>query len=102
MYNHIFIIGAPRSGTSWLHKLIGSHPKAASSVEINFFHEYLRPVLNAWEYDVKINETGQWKIGLPVLFSTEEKDKHITEVLTNMYNRIALTKPGCTAVVDKH
>jgi hypothetical protein len=37
----IFIVGNPRSGTSWLAQLLGSHPQLASSRESHLFNFYL-------------------------------------------------------------
>jgi len=101
-YQHIYIIGAPRSGTTWLQRLVGSHAGVASFSELNLFHGYLRPLLDAWAYEEKINATGEWKLGLPILYSIEERDKLISSWLTNVYQKIAATRPGCTHVLDKH
>jgi hypothetical protein len=45
----VFIIGAPRSGTTWLQALVGSHPSVCTSVEMTLFDCYLGPWLKRWE-----------------------------------------------------
>lgn len=41
----IFIVGHPRSGTSWLYKLVVRHPALAGGPESHLFDFYLRPFL---------------------------------------------------------
>lgn len=99
---HIYIIGAPRSGTTWLHTLVGSHPQVATFAELNTFHSYIRPLIQAWDREQMINETGKWKMGLPLLYSKQERDDVISKFLEDLYARVASAKPGCTHILDKH
>lgn len=41
----VFVIGHPRSGTSWLTDLLGEHPRLASARETHLFNLYLEPLL---------------------------------------------------------
>jgi hypothetical protein len=41
----IFVVGHPRSGTSWLYELVVSHPALAGGPETHLFDYYLRPLL---------------------------------------------------------
>lgn len=41
----VFIVGHPRSGTSWLYKLVVMHPEFAGGPESHLFDYYLRPLL---------------------------------------------------------
>jgi hypothetical protein len=101
-HKHIYIIGAPRSGTTWLHSMLGLHPNVASLAELNIFRSYLRPVLNAWELEEKINSSGKWRMGLPLLFPVYERDKLFKDLLQAVYQKVADSKPGSTHILDKH
>lgn len=41
----IFVVGHPRSGTSWLYKLLVNHPALAGGPETHLFDYYLKPFL---------------------------------------------------------
>ncbi len=45
----VFLVGCPRSGTTWLQKLLASHPKIHSGEESHFFSLYVGPQLRAWK-----------------------------------------------------
>lgn len=45
----VFLVGCPRSGTTWLQKLLASHPKIISGEESHFFSLYVGPQLRAWK-----------------------------------------------------
>jgi hypothetical protein len=46
--NLVFIVGCPRSGTTYLQKLLASHPKIHSGWESYIFAWYLGPLLRTW------------------------------------------------------
>jgi LPS sulfotransferase NodH len=47
--NMVFLVGCPRSGTTWLQKLLASHPKIRSAEESHVFSIYVGPQLRAWK-----------------------------------------------------
>lgn len=47
----IFIVGHPRSGTSWLNKLVSSHPNLAGAPESHLFNLYLAPFFKKHDRD---------------------------------------------------
>jgi hypothetical protein len=47
-HNLILIVGSPRSGTTWLQKLLAAHPLVQTGQESDIFDEYLGPQLRAW------------------------------------------------------
>ncbi len=51
--NIVFIVGCPRSGTTWLRKLLASHPKVHSGGESHLFAWYLGSQLRASKKDFK-------------------------------------------------
>jgi LPS sulfotransferase NodH len=46
--NMVFLVGCPRSGTTWLQKLLASHPRIHSGEESHFFSLYVGPQLRSW------------------------------------------------------
>jgi aminoglycoside phosphotransferase (APT) family kinase protein len=44
----VFLVGCPRSGTTWHQKLLASHPRIRSGEESHFFSLYVGPQLRAW------------------------------------------------------
>ena len=47
----LFIVGCPRSWTSWLRQLLGAHPRVAAAEESPVFYRYLRLAsLASWRF----------------------------------------------------
>ena len=51
--NLIFVVGGPRSGTTWLQRLIASHPLISTGQESNLFLYYISPLLKRWRTEHK-------------------------------------------------
>lgn len=64
--NLVFIVGAARSGTTYLQRLLATHPKIKTGVESHLFSLYINPLLKAWKNQVEasITETRSG-LGLP-------------------------------------
>jgi Sulfotransferase family len=98
----LFIIGAPRSGTSWLQLMLGACPSVSTTVELRVFSRYIHPWIEAWkEESSNINE-GRWYQGLPVLWTEEEFYNFLYEFLEKVYQPVWMTKPQATHILDKH
>lgn len=44
----VFVVGSPRSGTTWLQRLLAAHPAVRTGQESNLFSLYLAPQLQRW------------------------------------------------------
>jgi hypothetical protein len=98
----IFIIGAPRSGTTMLQVLLAKHPKVATTVELTLFDRYVAPWLAAWELEnTNIREKG-WRLGLPMLWSEEEFRAFIRTFLERAYAKVMERNPNATTILDKN
>lgn len=51
--NIVFIVGCPRSGTTWLQQLLASYPKAKTGPESYLFSWFIGPQLRAWRKEIK-------------------------------------------------
>ena len=99
----VFIVGAPRSGTTWLQRMISEHPLVASvDPELTWFSRYLPPALGNFEREKQHIDNGDWKQGLPILFTPEEFMLGLRELTGVVYERVLRTRPSATHIVDKH
>jgi hypothetical protein len=96
----IFIIGSPRSGTTWLQTMIGAHPQVATTVELTLFSRYTAPWLKAWESEAAHIRQGDWEQGLPYIWSDKQFMGFLREFLERAYERIV--QPETTHILDKH
>ncbi len=100
--NFIIIIGAPRSGTTWLQTILASHPKVASTVELTLYHCYIRPIINRWENEKASINSNKWNLGIPFLYTDEELNSFIKKFLNDVYDRVLSINPTATHIIDKH
>lgn len=69
--NIIFIVGCPRSGTTYLQRLIASHPKVYTGQESDVFDLYVGPLLRTWRRELQ-NYSGRGGVGLACYFQESE------------------------------
>lgn len=94
----ILIGGCPRSGTSWLHFLLASHPAAASVRETHLYDKYLGP-LSEWFLR---EDVLQGRDGLTALFTEEQFEREVlAPIVDTVWSRILDTNPDATFLVEK-
>ncbi len=100
----IFVIGAPRSGTSWLHQMLAEHKAMAGlgATELTLFSRYLSPWVTNFANEKRDNEAGKWSQGLPVLFTDEEFEQHMRGFVDAVYTKLHERTPSATHLLDKH
>ncbi len=98
----IFIIGSPRSGTTWLQTMIGVHPLVCTTVELTLYSNYTAPWIKAWNREVAPIEQGRWHQGLPFLWTEDEFYDFLRGFLQKVYERVVETNPMSTHILDKH
>ena len=100
----VFVIGAPRSGTSWLHQMLAEHPAVAAmeSEELTVFSRYLAPWALNFDLESRNMAEGKWRQGLPCLFSPAEFEAEMRRFLSEVYGRLQALNPHATHLVDKH
>ena len=70
--NLIFIVGCPRSGTTYLRRLISSLPQIQSGPESHLF-DHVGPFMDLWHgYLATRERDGDSAVGLPLYFTHEE------------------------------
>lgn len=93
----LFLVGCPRSGTTWLQIILGKHPKIVTTRETHLFDIYLHRLYDRWEAE----EKAQDKDGLRVLLSRSEFDGLCGQFAQAVINKIASLKPGAEVVLEK-
>jgi hypothetical protein len=76
-HNLVFIVGAPRSGTTWLQRLLAAHPHIRTGQESKLFRWYIGPQLRMWTMETQreLNpetSNGRGGTGLSCYFREEE------------------------------
>lgn len=99
---YVIIIGAPRSGTTWLQSMLGAHPLVSTTVELTLFSRYVACWLEIWSREAKNIRAGRWYQGLPYVWTEDEFHAFLREFIERVYHRVAERNPRTTHVVDKH
>lgn len=93
-HNLVFIVGAPRSGTTWLQKLLFSIDGIYTGQESDLFDEYIGPQLRYWYRDLVLESSGR-PVGLGCYFTQEEFIKKLKTFLTALLEpMVSGLKPG--------
>ena len=99
----VFIIGAPRSGTTWLAEMLGAHTSVCSTAELAIFDDYIKLWIEAWERQLRLNQPPHsFPHGLPLVWKRSELDAFLGEFVQRIYNRVLEDKPEASVLVDKH
>jgi Sulfotransferase family len=94
---YVLIVGAPRSGTSWLQVLLAQHSKIATTQETHLFNGYLAHLGRAWE---RYTLLGQ-DIGMTRLLREDEFYRLCGEFAQMALEKIADAHPSATVVLEK-
>ena len=93
----VFLVGSPRSGTTWLQLLLSRSPAIATVPETQLFSRYMRSMVEQWNDD---RMTGQLT-GLTNLLSDEEFRGLLRSTSVFVFAKIAQSKPSATVVLEK-
>ena len=96
------IVGAQRSGTTWLQLLCAAHPKIAGGEELHLFSHYVGHIVHTYYEDLRkwtANKgVGQ---GLPSLLTPAEFDAAIKQFCTTTLSHLIKGKPGAELAIEK-
>jgi hypothetical protein len=75
--NLVFIVGAPRSGTTWVQRLLAAHPRVRTGQESKLFRSYISPQMAAWRWEAEREQhphtaTGRGGTGLSCYLTEEQ------------------------------
>jgi len=70
--NLCFIVGAPRSGTTWAQRLVAYHPKVHTGQESYLFYWFVGPQLRKWKDELNVVDDIRGGVGLKCYLTEEE------------------------------
>lgn len=91
----VFIIGSPRSGTTWLQKIFGQSQDVASIFESHLFSRYLRSMSTTWK-----DHLGR-RDGLSNIISEQEFYEWTRSFAEFCLARFAQDRPSARIIVEK-
>jgi hypothetical protein len=101
----VFIVGSPRSGTTWLQTLLGAHPSVVTPQETDVFSSLVAPMQTGWdrqrELAVDTGAAERRAKGLPTLLHDEEFHALVESVVARVVAAMAALDPAATVVVEK-
>ena len=104
--NHVpvFLVGSPRSGTTWLQCMLAAHPSIASPQEPEFFTGYIRQLHAAWSYEVNAmtdpKTVGRLK-GVSSVMTEAEFSEMVRAMIASFHEAVVALKPGANIVLEK-
>jgi Sulfotransferase family len=98
----IFIVGSPRSGTTWLQIMLSAHPSVCTTVELTLFDRYIPSWIKFWNKEQENIEERRLQKGLPFLWSEGEFLSFLRSFLEKTYEKVVATNPQATHILDKN
>jgi hypothetical protein len=103
--NLVFIVGSPRSGTSWLSRLMGANDEVAAMQETELLNRYVGTWYDAWDDQIPA-DVDRWSRhrhrGLPAVLTAAEFEEQVTGVAGAVYAKVLALKPTARVIVDKN
>ena len=98
----VFIIGAPRSGSTWLSRILASHPEVASTdAELTVFDSYVGPWLRSFDREELFAKKSKSSKGLPHVWPRKQFDDFVMQFIEKVYSSLRIL-PQHKVIVDKH
>jgi len=96
MNQPIFIIGVPRSGTTWVQRILMAHPEVCSGQESKFFSTF-GPALRYFFH----TKQSQRQAGLYWYWSEEDFKQELTQLWYKTMSAIVKASPQASLLVEK-
>ena len=96
LLNPVFVVGAPRSGTTWVQRLLTAHPRIVGGTESHLF--------NALSLLIPGNEDrrdDRRLVGLRCYFTEARRIEIMTALWLEAMTPLVAEKPGATVLVEK-
>jgi len=99
----VFVIGAARSGTTWLQAMLAAHELVCSTIdELKLFDFFTAPLEEGWKYLVNLQKTtGGGRNGLAAMWTEDEFYQFLGEFIGRVYTQVLATKPEARVLLDK-
>jgi len=96
----VIIMGAARSGTTWLQAMLAAHEVICTASELFLYVDYTSKWTDSYHQQVTRSQHNV-KIGLPVLWMEQQLIEQLRAFVNSVYDEVAAKKPGARIVVDK-
>jgi hypothetical protein len=93
----LFIVGCPRSGTTWVQLLLAQHPCVATAPETQIFAYYVEPMRRQWAHE----HNGGGNAGLSRVLSEKEFEDLCRTNAEFVLERILQRNPTADVVAEK-
>ena len=98
----VYVVGAPRSGTTWVQLMLGSHPEVATPIELDLFSGFVAPWYESWNgHRQALDRPARPEWGLPAALTEEAFVDAVGLVVERTYRSVLDAKPGATVMVEK-
>jgi LPS sulfotransferase NodH len=99
----VFIIGAARSGTTWLQAMLAAHESVCSTIdELKLFDFFTVPLERGWKSLVGLQTaTGGDPNGLTAVWTEDEFYQFLSELVGRIYTQVLAKMPDATVLLDK-
>ncbi len=98
----LFIVGCPRSGTTWVQMLLAQHPHIATAPETQIFTYYLDHFRRQWRHEHEgPGSKFQGNAGLSRLLTDAEFDDLCRRAARIVLDRILAANPEARLIVEK-
>lgn len=98
----VVIIGAGRSGTTWLHLMLGSHPRIATGQESQVFARYLAPLMSTWEAELAWpDDEGVRQHGISSYLTEDAFIGLLRHFALEVFGSVLAEKPSATHLLEK-
>lgn len=82
--NLVFVVGCPRSGTTWVQRLLATHPCVRTGQESDLFDLYIGPQLRTWRQELAVDSSGRGGVGLGCYFTDSEFQQVLREYMLRL------------------
>jgi predicted O-methyltransferase YrrM len=97
----VFIVGAQRSGTTWVQRLLGAHSGTVTGQESHLFSGYLAPLWQRWQFESDFRASGSRTIGLGCYLTEEQFTDLLRRIAREVFAGLEQAKPGTVLLVEK-
>ncbi len=95
------VVGAQRSGTTWLQQLLSAHPRIAAGYESDLFSKYLKDAWAQWWSEKAARDRTGGTRGLATYVTVEQWAELLAGVARSVFRNLLRAKRGAAIVAEK-
>ncbi|WP_075186292.1 sulfotransferase family protein [Teredinibacter haidensis] len=98
----VFVVGAGRSGTTWLQLMLGSHAAIATGQESQLFNNYFSHLVQRWQGELAYPQTSDLRFhGISAYIDENCFYRLLTRFAVGVFDSVLSAKPGATYFLEK-